>query len=137
MSNKLTEIIEKVIDNNPFKFLEDLFSQKEGMLFILKYLYKSEKSVKAGELATALNVSTARISLLLKKLENKNYITRTQGEKDARIVYVTLTEEGRKYTYDKMTSFMDKLKKLIDSLGFEKIEQFLTLSNEINTVLCN
>ena len=79
----------------------------------LKYLYKKGDSATAGELATALEVSTARIALLLKKLEAKNYITRMKDQNDGRIVVVNLTLEGKVYTEKKMMSFVDYIKKII------------------------
>lgn len=137
MQDKINEIIEQVIDHNPFKFLEELFTQNEGMIFILKYLYKKGDSATAGELANALEVSTARIALLLKKLEAKNYISRTKDQNDGRIVVVNLTFEGKVYTEKKMMSFVDSIKKIIHSIGLDKLEEFIFTANSINKALCN
>lgn len=70
------------------KFLEDLYSciprffyseiesTKRGFGFLLSYLEQADKEVYAGELSKKLNVSTARIAALLKRMEQDGLITR-------------------------------------------------------------
>ena len=47
-----------------------------------------------SELAKALSVAPSSISIAIQKLEGKGMLKRTKGEKDARIVWITLTEAG-------------------------------------------
>lgn len=51
-------------------------------------------AVPVTELCRKLQLDTGTISPILKKLENKNYVTRKRSRQDERIVHVHLTAEG-------------------------------------------
>jgi DNA-binding MarR family transcriptional regulator len=56
----------------------------------------------AGEIADYLKVARPTVTVALRKLEQKGYITRGGSEDDGRIVRVALTRQGRKlYLYHK------------------------------------
>lgn len=135
--DKINELLKFISEKNPFKFLEDLHNQNTGKTFILKYLHDNKKEAKAGELATALGVSTARIAMLLKKLEAKKYIIRTSSKEDSRITLVSLTNEGEKYIIKKMKSITSKLKKIINSIGVNKVEDFIKVALTISIIIGN
>ncbi len=60
----------------PKSFYNDLDAAKKGVTFILGYLVMSDSEVIAGDLSRKLNVSSARIAALLKKMEQGGLITR-------------------------------------------------------------
>lgn len=60
----------------------------------------SEGSRNAGEICTDCSLSTSRLSKVLGSLEGKGYVIRTIGEKDRRVVIVSLTSKG----LDKVTA---------------------------------
>ena len=135
--DKINELLKIIAEKNPFKFLEDLHNQNSGKLFILKYLYDNKKDAKAGELAKELKVSTARVAMLLKKLESSKYIKRYNDPKDARITMVSLTKEGEKYIVKKMETLTDKLKKVVKAMGITKVEDFVKVALTISVILMN
>ena len=135
--DKLNELLKFISEKNPFKFLGDLHSQNTGKIFILKYLHDNKKDAKAGELATALGVSTARIAILLKKLENSKLIKRYSSAEDARITLVSLTTEGEKYIVKKMEGIISKLKKVVNSIGVNKLEDFIKVALTISIIIGN
>ena len=47
-----------------------------------------------GELANALSVTMATLTVCIDKLERKEYVRRYRGESDRRVVYVELTRNG-------------------------------------------
>jgi len=49
-----------------------------------------------SSVAAALRIKLPSATIALKKLEQKGYVKRTKSEEDARIVYIELTEKGRK-----------------------------------------
>lgn len=50
----------------------------------------------AGELAAETLVTTGGLTLRVKRLEEAGLVSRQRDETDARVVYVTLTDEGRR-----------------------------------------
>ncbi len=72
------------IDNNPV-----------GIRAILKYLSETNEKVTAGKISEHLKVSTARVAVLLKKMEAKGLIEKEHDPDDGRIVIVELSGHGK------------------------------------------
>lgn len=66
-------------------------SQSDVIRYILKH---RDGPVSAGDLMKHLGLSPSTMAGILKRLEQKRLITRTQDEKDARKSIITPTEEG-------------------------------------------
>lgn len=128
-------IVEQIVSDKPFEWLQDMDQNNSGMLYLLFQLEKSNKSLSAGELARKLKVSTARIAVLLKKLEKYKWIKKFTSPKDARITLVDLTEKGKKYYHEQKHKLSSKLAQVIEKVGLKKFEKFMKLSNEINKVI--
>lgn len=96
----------------------------------------SSGSVRISDIARALHVTLATITVACERLERRDLITRTRGQKDKRVVLVSLTPKGEA-AYQFHESFHHNL---IDSAladltqeeqdqlasALEKIEGFLT-----------
>lgn len=54
---------------------------------------------KMSEVAKRLSVTQGTLTINVTALENKGYVVRERSEKDKRVVYVILTERGRKAFY--------------------------------------
>ena len=135
IENKHTGLFaEQIVNEKPFEWLQDMDQTNSGMLYILFQLDKSKKALSAGELAKKLKVSTARIAVLLKKLEKYNWVKRITSTKDARITLVNLTEKGKKYYREQKDKLSNKLAKIIEKVGVQKFEKFMQIANEINKV---
>ncbi len=51
--------------------------------------------ITVGELGTKLHLDNGTITPLLKKMQDKGYVTRERSKSDERVVIVSLTDEGR------------------------------------------
>lgn len=102
---------------------------EDGMMLWL-YLCGKDQTV-AGDLADALNLTSGRIANILRQLERKNYVMRTNGRVDRRKVYVALTEEGKKHTKQVYEQILAKYQKLIDEIGEDDAKELLRLNKEV------
>lgn len=109
-------------------------SQK-GVGFVLVYLWESDHEVIAGELAKELNVSTARIAALLRKMEKNGLIIRYRSPMDARQIVVEITEQGNAYVNQMREQILMKMELLLEKVGKEDIEEFIRISHKINKAL--
>ena len=55
-----------------------------------------EEPRKVSEIAKRLGVTVGTLTINMNSLEKKGYVVRTRSEEDKRVVYITLTERGRK-----------------------------------------
>lgn len=78
---------------------------------VLEMLYhKGDQSVQ--KIAEKILVTSGTITYVINKLENKNLVVRRKCEKDKRIFYVSLTEEGNKLiseVFKNHKEFLDNL----------------------------
>lgn len=105
-------------------------SQK-GIGFVLVYLQEVNHEVIAGELARELNVSTARIAALLRKMEKNGLIVRYRSSEDARQTVVQITQEGSAYVDKMKEQMLMKMELLLEKVGKEDMEEFIRISHKI------
>ena len=133
------EQIEKIAvllnESHPAKFIKKRNETNAGIGAVLRFLFDANKPMTAGSISKFMNVSTARVAALLKKMEARGFICRTTGAEDARTVVVSLTELGAD-TVDKLQkNFYQDIGILIDTIGMERLIEYTNISKEIRAVL--
>lgn len=81
-------------------------------------------TLTSGEIAERMQMSTARIAALLRNLEEKGQVKRHKDPKDKRVIYVTLTEDGKDELSHCIHHLIDDIAYLYAKLGREKMNQF-------------
>lgn len=128
-------IIEKMEASNPVELFKNLSETQRGIGAVLRLLYESNGTTTAGKISEELNVSTARVAVLLKKMVAKGLLTKEKGITDGRVTLVRLTELGDK-TVSKMRDEMcEQVGCIIDTVGEERLLEFIDISNEIISVV--
>ncbi len=80
-------------------------------------MFLADHEIEAqSDLAKGLQVSTATVTVSLKKLERDGYIRKTSKKSDSRVNFVELTEEGR--------HIVEKSRLLIESMDEKTLEGF-------------
>ena len=125
------KIIDKINKVNPFDFLNLIDKNGQGMNSILSYLKTKKEDVTAGELAIQLNVSTARIAVLLKKLEKLNMIVKKISPLDARVTIVEITKIGEKHIDEETKKSVSIMQKILKKVDPKEIEEFIRLATKI------
>ena len=136
MKNIAKKIIDKINKVNPFDFLNLIDKNGQGMNHILSYLKAKKEDVTAGELAIQLNVSTARIAVLLKKLEKLNMIAKKVSSFDARVTIVTITETGLKHIDEETKKSVSIMQKILKKVDPKEIEEFIRQATKIKNSIC-
>ena len=95
---------------------------------VMMYFWEKEIS-NVKEIEKALLLDSSTLTPLLKKLENKGYITRQRSTKDERNLELTLTLSGRKLK-DKALKIPDKMAKCLN-LTEEESKMLYTLLYKI------
>lgn len=130
------KIIDKINKVNPFDFLNLIDKNGQGMNSILSYLKTKKEDVTAGELAIQLDVSTARIAVLLKKLEKLNMIVKRISSKDARVTIVEITQTGLKHIDEETKKSVSIMQKILEKVDPKEIEEFIRLATKIKKSIC-
>lgn len=133
------EQIEKVMFTLSSSHPKDLFRAMDatqvGIGAVLRLLSESEETVTAGKIADFMNVSTARVAALLKKMEVKELILRESSADDARVTVVRLSSKGEDTAARIRENMLANISAVIDTVGMERILEFAEISKEIHEAM--
>lgn len=119
----------------PSQMFQSIDASSAGTRAILLYLDDTEQSVTAGAISDQLHVSTARVAVLLKKMEAKGLLERTRDPKDARKVMVRLLPEGRTLAAQLHQHINERVEAMIDQVGMDRMLEFAAISQEIYAII--
>src|SRR3954471_12404130 len=75
-----------------------------------------------GELAKSLDVTAAVVTGLVDRLEKRGYLRRFDDGTDRRVVYLAVTESGRRKLFEVQSELRDSIAHAISRLGAEDIQ---------------
>ena len=120
--------LEKV---NPMAVFKSVDETQAGIGAVLHLLNEASETVTAGKISETLNVSTARVAVLLKKMAAKGLITKEHSATDGRITVVRLTEKGVQTIMKIQDEIYHQVGHVIDVVGEEKLIEFIQIAGEI------
>ena len=129
------EFLQKMRSCRSQPFFSKLDESQRGIGFVLAYLSEAKGEIIAGDLARELNVSTARIAALLRKMEKNGLIERHSAKTDARQTVVELTQAGTEYSDKIKAQTLKKAELLIEKVGKEDLDQFIRILQKIKKAL--
>lgn len=112
--------------------LQDVLTNDQHMT--LSYI-KRFGSCTTTELAEAFCVHKSAITAIVTRLAEKGYIDRIRDQKDRRIVYLSLTEEGLKVFQWADEKVFEVVAPFLKVFSEEEIESFLNLYEKLASVL--
>ncbi len=103
----------------------------EGEYFAMRLLTEEKSPSNPSEISKTMKVSMARVSALLRHLEEKKLIKKEHSDKDERRVSVILTDEGRRFISEKTAAAEDKLAAILEKMGDEDAAEYVRLRKKI------
>ena len=119
----------------PSEHFQNIDKNTAGIRAILKYLSETDEKVTAGKISEKIKVSTARVAVLLKKMETKGLIEKEKDPEDGRIVVVKLSGHGRQTAETLRENMYSHIGEMIDKVGMERLLEFAAISYEIHSVM--
>lgn len=123
----------------PNQALERIHSSEMGLFAVLRYLNEAKQTGVAGvtskELSDALCVSSARMTVLLKKLEHKGLLCKTQSPSDARAVEITLSEQGDAFAAQIHQRMYETASQVVDEFGIDELQRLMESVQRIKAIL--
>ena len=103
------------------------------VLFCVAFCDLNQK-VKLTDISKRLKVTLPAVTHKVNDLVEKNYVEKVQSEKDLRVVYIRLTEEGKKYVESIRDDYYKPIEKLTKHIGEEDTKNFLRILNKISEI---
>ncbi|MDD1775189.1 MAG: MarR family transcriptional regulator [Methanobacterium sp.] len=128
--DKLSELIRK--------FQKQLLTGdlKEYTLRQLYYieLIDKKKGISISELSKILDVNKSTVSVAINQLIDLNIVIKKQSENDKRFYYLELTPKGEDIIIKHMQVHKDTIKKILDILNPEEVDNFIKIINKISKI---
>lgn len=102
-----------------------------GEFFVLNYLMTHQNQAHPAEISRSMVVSTARIAALLSRLEEKQYISRSQDPTDNRQVIVTLLPQGLALIQRIQGEVIAAVVRMLERLGPEDAREYIRIQKKI------
>ncbi|MGN0658967.1 MAG: MarR family winged helix-turn-helix transcriptional regulator [Emergencia sp.] len=128
LAQELAEISKTMLKIAEYRKLSDS-NQGEGVL--LGCLRRHGGEATPAELSGAMKVSSARIAVLLNKMEQKGLVVRQNNPASGRSTIVRLLPEGRELSETQEADFNRKLIAFFEMIGEEKAVLFVELQKEM------
>ncbi len=129
---RIFERLGKVKPMTAFKCVDET---QAGIGAVLRLLEESRETVTAGRISEVLNVSTARVAVLLKKMETKGLIKKERSSADGRVAVVSLTEQGADAVEKMRREIFRQMGHMIDVVGERRLLEFIDTAEEIQKAL--
>jgi len=121
------ELIRLMVQNRHSAFSR-LEKSNQGESIVIKFLDRYGEPTSPKHLAESLNLSSARIAVVLGNLEKKGQIAREMDPNDRRRINVTLTNSGKKVAKSEKKEMRDKIIEIFKQMGEEDTKQFIELT---------
>ena len=122
-------------DSHSDNFFKRINETNRGIAALLGHLNDDDVPVTAGQISRFMNVSTARVAVLLKKMEARGFIVKETDENDARKTVVVLSELGKKKAEELHDDMCSQISEMIDRIGMERLVDFIAVSKEIRSIM--
>ena len=134
-AEQIEVLMEQLKKAPPAECFQNFDMSTAGIRAILKILNETDSRVTAGDLSEYMNVSTARIAALLKKMEAKGLIEKEHDLADGRVVVVNLSNQGKELADKFKANLYAHIGEMIDKIGMDRMLEFAAVSNEIKSLM--
>lgn len=132
---QISNILRQMMSAHPTEFFKHMDDTRAGIGAVLRLLYTVDTPVTAGMISEQLGVSTARVAVLLKKMDAKGLITKEKDPIDARVTIVKLTDFGRETIERMWEEVKSQVGKVIDEIGEDRLLEYIEISKEIGRIV--
>ncbi|MCD8356700.1 MAG: transcriptional regulator [Clostridia bacterium] len=106
----------------------------KGENFALHFLSAHHNEAYPKELSQGMTVSTARIAVILRKLEQQGMITRTVDAYDNRQIVVRLTEKGIEKVKEDHKEMLEVFARMLEKLGPDDAMAYIRIQKKLRDI---
>lgn len=133
--NQLASELQNVIDQLRRTMFEShgktkLKGAQKRMLFLISGL-NNGKPVTTSEVAKKLGVTLAAITHQINALEKEGLVERSAGKDDRRVIFISLSTEGKRQVAELKKEFAKRIELLADFLGEKDTRSLIHLVKKI------
>lgn len=127
--------LEKLRNSKLTDPMHTLTSKHKGLSFVLKYIFDHNGEAFTHDISKEMHISTARVSAIINKLEERGLVTRQTSQTDARKTMIALTKKGEDLVKEMEESLIHSTMYLIDTVGMDDLIEFLRIADNIKNAM--
>jgi len=136
VSRELTiELLDRFRASMPRKMMQQFDQEDAGIIHAINILERAGKPLTAGTMSEEMHVSTARVAVLLKKMEQRNLIVRLTDPSDARKTLIAISDYGKNEIIRHKEDVIDFCSAVIEKIGVERFREYIIMSEEIRKII--
>ena len=112
-------------NNTEMQMMREIIAAKE----------RGSRVISSG-LAKLLGITRSSVSQMVNKLESKGVVRRVPDSRDKKIAYIELSDKARSIYEESRARVNGLLERIVAKLGAEKVEHFITGTNEFIDAFC-
>ena len=132
---QIEAMLHKLEQFQPAAFFKRMDETQAGIGAVLRLLDESNETITAGKISDILNISTARVAVLIKKMVARGLITKEHDESDARVTIVKLTPLGKHLIFEMRQDLQQQMGRIIDQIGEKRLLEFIDTFHEIRKIV--
>ena len=109
-----------------------VFESEKGELFALHFIMLSGGETHPKQISDEMGVSTARITAILNRLEEKGFAERITDGSDSRQVIVRITGNGRTFICDRYNEIISRTADMLEALGESDANEYIRIQKRIS-----
>ncbi len=121
--------------NRPRKMFHEMDQRESGMFAVIKFLAEAEGEVTSAAICKHLQISSARMTVLIKRLETKGLVIKTESLHDSRSKALVLTQKGVTLATKLQAHMYETVGKIIDEFGITELETLFETLNRLKSIL--
>ena len=132
INNLLVSLFNSVLDTEAKAIITKEYSDiSENDMHIIEAV-GIDSPKKVSEIAKSLNVTPGTMTVNIDNLEKKGYVTRTRSEDDKRVVFISLTERGRKAFFHHRDFHKKMIKSAVANLTDDERDALMRCLTKLN-----
>lgn len=128
LAKEVIRCVHSIGKHHPHKQIND---SVRGENMALGFIKAEGGSTYPKEIELAMGISSARVAAIIKKLEQRGFVTRTGDKVDRRKTLVALTEKGQKVAEETESKIIYTLDQMFEVLGEEDSENFVRIIDKL------
>lgn len=88
-----------------------------GEAFAMSYIFRQGGTVLPSDISNEMNISSARVAVMLNNLESKGFLTRQIDNSDRRRILVELTQDGIEFAKKHNKTVINYIVRILKLLG--------------------
>ncbi len=122
-------------NNRPQKIFDEMNKSEVGLFAVLKCIHESEQELTSADICKSLSFSSARMAVLIKKLEAKGIVTKTNSTQDSRSKILKLSQKGNELAQKLKEHMYNTMDKVVEEFGIDELNDMFKKLSKLREIL--